>query len=159
MPMKKTGNSKSRTYRIWKAMKSRCKNPNVENYKNYGGRGVTVCNRWALSFEDFLSDMGHAPEGMSIDRKNGFGNYERENCKWSTRKEQANNKRDNTFIEHDGLRLTVAQWSDRTGISQGAILFRIKSKWGINDILNTPSNRGNRLKLRLTTDQLKDQSP
>ena len=86
------GKASSRTYRIWSGMQSRCFNPRVKEYKYYGGRGITVCERWR-DFRLFLQDMGEIPPGLSIDRINNDGNYEPGNCKWSTAKEQANNRR------------------------------------------------------------------
>lgn len=82
----------SKTYYCWASMKSRCLNKNHVRYKNYGGRGISICKEWLL-FENFLSDMGEKPDGLSIDRINNNGNYKSSNCKWSTPKEQANNKR------------------------------------------------------------------
>lgn len=85
---------KSPTYISWMAMLARCYNVNHENYPSYGGRGVTVCERWRKSFAAFLADMGQRPEGKTLDRIDPNGNYEPGNCKWSTRFEQDNNKRD-----------------------------------------------------------------
>lgn len=74
-------------------MKTRCSNPNVDNYKHYGGRGVTVCERWLHSFESFLADMGKKPSPQhSIDRINNDGNYEPDNCRWATKLEQIHNR-------------------------------------------------------------------
>ena len=82
----------SRTHTSWSSMKKRCLNPNNTNYPDYGAKGVTVCERW-LVFENFLSDMGERPVGKTLDRKNVLGNYEPDNCKWSTPSEQQRNKR------------------------------------------------------------------
>jgi len=86
------GLSKSPTYASWSAMRTRCNNPNSIHFKDYGGRGIKVCARWA-SFEKFLNDMGPRPRGRTLDRKNVNGNYERRNCRWATSKTQAQNKR------------------------------------------------------------------
>lgn len=81
----------SPTYLTWLAMRSRCFNPKNEKYPMYGARGVTVCERWATSFENFLADMGERPKGTTLDRKDNAKGYEPGNCKWSTPKEQALN--------------------------------------------------------------------
>lgn len=86
--------NKSKPHRTWGNMKQRCYNPKNHRYKNYGAKGVTVCDRWLNSFENFYKDMGDPPsDNHSIDRINPFGNYEPNNCKWSTPLEQARNKR------------------------------------------------------------------
>jgi hypothetical protein len=81
------------SYNSWRGMKNRCNNPNSEDYKHYGGRGIIVCDRWLNSFENFLEDMGSRPYGYSIDRIDVNGNYELSNCKWATSKEQLKNRR------------------------------------------------------------------
>ena len=81
------------TYMSWRSMKQRCLNPKVAGYQSYGGRGITVCERWRDSFENFLVDMGERPKGKTIDRRDVNGNYEADNCQWATPKEQSANRR------------------------------------------------------------------
>jgi hypothetical protein len=118
-------------------MLQRCFNPNIEKYKNYGGRGITVCERW-LDFENFLSDMGEPPKGYSLDRIDNFGNYEPDNCKWSTQEQQQNNKRNNIIIEYNGEVHTLAEWSTKLNVRYGSLWNRYKRKWSTKEMFETP---------------------
>lgn len=92
------GDSTLKEYAVWKAMRQRCNNPNSRPYEDYGGRGIKVCDRWNKSFTNFFNDMGPCPPNKSIDRKDNDGNYEPNNCRWATRKEQLNNTRRNKIL-------------------------------------------------------------
>ena len=106
------GMSKSSEYRIWAGMIQRCININDPSYSDYGGRGITVCERWLNSFENFYEDIGPRPSSdHSIDREEVDGNYEKDNCRWATREEQANNKKDTVFHEYKGSQYTIPQLS------------------------------------------------
>lgn len=111
-------------YRIWAAMKRRCTNPNVKAWKDYGGRGIKVCERWRR-FENFLSDMGPRPAGLTLDRINHDGHYEPWNCRWATYKEQANNTRGNRLISVGERMLTLTQACDHYGVPLTTVGSRI----------------------------------
>jgi hypothetical protein len=109
------GMSKTPIYRTWCAMRCRCFDFCCKNYFNYGGRGITVCDRW-LTFENFFEDMGPRPPGLQLERKDNDGNYEPGNCIWADRVQQANNKRNNRHITSHGLTMTLAQWARHKGL-------------------------------------------
>ena len=121
----------------WDNMLARCCNPKHPNYSNYGARGITVCEQWRNSFEAFLEDMGESLSPKhTIDRIDNNGNYEPGNCRWATRKEQCNNKRDNRLIEISGASKTLAQWAEWSGIRRGTLAARLDvSHWPTNRLL------------------------
>ena len=129
------GMADTQEYSIWCAMKARCQNSKVSNYHNYGGRGISVCERWE-TFENFYADMGDCG-GLTIERIDTNGDYEPSNCRWATRKEQGNNKRNNRLLSFDGLTLTVQQWADRIGIGEATIRKRLRLGWSTAKALTT----------------------
>ena len=126
-------------YHSWEHMKQRCFNPNYKHYSNWGGRGITVCDRWKNSFENFLADMGSRPTSKhSIDRIGNNGDYRPDNCRWATKVEQANNKRSNRLITIACVTLTITQWTKEMGFSESVIYNRLKDGWSEFDAVMTP---------------------
>jgi hypothetical protein len=118
------GGVKSKEYRIWSGIRTRCLNKNDKAYFKYGGRNITLCERW-MTFSNFLSDMGRCPEGKSIDRIDNNKGYCPDNCKWSTFTEQNRNKRNNRLFTVNGTTLCVSQWVIKTGLSHRTLRRRI----------------------------------
>ena len=131
------GKSYSRAYSVWESMLSRCSNENHTAYENYGGRGITVCPQWG-TFLGFYADMGDPPEGMSLDRRDNDLGYSPENCRWATNIQQARNNRRSNFITAHGVTLTLAEWSERTGIKSHTINARIRKGWSAEEAVSSP---------------------
>lgn len=122
-------------YQTWINIRARCYQVSNNRFKSHGGRGIVVCERW-LVFENFLADMGTKPSPLhSIDRRDNDGNYEPGNCRWATRKQQANNRRNNHFIAHNGQSQTLQQWSNEFGIDRRTLAQRIRNGWSMTDAL------------------------
>lgn len=135
------GMHKTQAYSSWKNMTQRCNNPNHRDYPRWGGRGITICEKWS-TFEGFWEDMGPTHvEGLSIERVENNGNYCRENCKWADRYEQHNNKRSNRFITAFGKTLTSYAWERETGVGHETIRSRIRLGWKPEDAVSQPANR------------------
>lgn len=130
------GMTETRAYRIWQAMRTRCRNSNVASYAIYGGRGIKVCERWE-SFENFLADMGAPPNGCSIDRINNDGDYTPENCRWASRTEQARNKSTNRHLTLNGETRLLVEWAEQLGIDQASLRERL-DKCPLEAALTTP---------------------
>lgn len=129
------------TYQTWAHMKNRCNCKNNNNYPNYGGRGIKVCDRWNDSFINFLNDMGERPSKKhSLDRIDVNGDYTPENCRWATMLEQANNKRHNVWIEYKGEKMTASQWARKVGISASLLLRRYRMWDDLDRVFNEPYN-------------------
>lgn len=132
------GYTKTRTYRVWYGLKQRCNNPNAPNYRNYGARGITVCERWQ-TFENFLSDMCECPPGLTIERIDNNGNYGPENCRWATEIEQHRNTRRNINVTVNGVSRCVAEWACVSGIPRHTIHYRLKKGWSPERAIGQPS--------------------
>lgn len=132
------GLTNSPTYYSWKGMRQRCENPKDPSYGRYGALGIRVCERWSR-FENFLADMGIRPEGTTLDRKDVHGNYEPDNCRWATKEQQQNNRRNNQKFEYQGESLTVPEWARRYGMNPITLETRInRHGWTIEKALTTP---------------------
>jgi hypothetical protein len=119
------GGKRSPEYASWRDMHTRCENPNHNSCERYGGRGITICERWN-SFENFLADMGPKPSPKhQIDRIDNDGNYEPSNCQWATRTEQANNRCSNRLLTVDGRTQTFAQWEREANIPSARLHYYI----------------------------------
>lgn len=112
-------------------MKERCSNPNHEKYPDYGGRGITVCQRWSDSFESFRDDMGPRPDGYSIERRDNDGPYDPENCVWASRKTQMFNRRNTIHVEHEGRMICASDYAKSLGISSKS-LYKVMSTRGLD---------------------------
>jgi len=131
----------TKTYRIWASMKQRCADLNCKSYKNYGGRGICVCERWIESFPNFLSDMGESPKGCWLDRIDNNSHYSPTNCRWATPRQQANNTRRNVFVAVAGETLTVSQWARRNGLRPHTVHARIRRGWPPEMAVSDPLKR------------------
>ena len=135
----KHGETHTKLYYVWQAMISRCQKKNNKSYKNYGGRGITVCADWQdyNNFAKWAKNNGYEL-GKSIDRIDNNGNYCSKNCRWATRQEQNNNKRRTIKIEYDGQTKTLTDWSKELGIRRDTLYARIYCyHWNINKAFNT----------------------
>lgn len=131
----KHGLSGTRQHKVWSMMLERCENQNNQDYKDYGGRGIKVCPAWH-SFETWWMDMkdGYS-DNLTIDRIDTNGNYEPGNCRWATVKEQANNRRHNHRVTHNGKTQTLAEWAADAGIQQRTLSKRLHCGWTTKDAL------------------------
>lgn len=126
-------------YAMWKDMIYRCEKPNCSSYKNYGARGITVCEKWHdyISFREWALENGFDEakgRNCSIERKEVNGNYTPENCKFATTSEQAKNKRTNVFLTFDGRTMTLTEWANETGISRDCLKYRLSAGWTTEDV-------------------------
>ncbi len=128
--MKTHGMSKTREYHVWFNMMDRCYNPANPAYSNYGGRGITVCERWR-SFENFYADMCPRPGRLTLDRNDNSLGYFKENCRWTTYKTQQRNRRDNKVVTFNGISRPLPEWTEILGLKYGTVLKRLHYGWSV----------------------------
>lgn len=124
--------------RTWVDMRNRCYNPRNKRYPLYGGRGITVCQRWQDAFDNFMADMGPCPLGYSLDRIDNDGHYAPENCRWASATVQGRNSRHNRRITFNGQTKCLIEWVEATGINADAIYGRLALGWSVERALTTP---------------------
>lgn len=138
----KHGQANTRLYQVWHKMKQRCDNPNVKQYKNYGGRGISYCAEWG-EFSVFYewAKTKYKP-GLTIERVDVDKNYSPDNCRFATNTEQQNNRRNNHFITYKGQKKTIAEWSIISGIDRRTIASRIDTRgWDPIKAITTPIDK------------------
>lgn len=135
------GMSSTRTYRVWTNMVARCTSPSHQSFKNYGGRGISVCMRWRDSFECFLVDMGEQPPGCVLDRVDNEGDYTPENCRWTDTTTNNRNRRTTPMFTHGGKTQSLGAWAEEYGIRYKVLLDRIRDGWSIERAISTPVRR------------------
>ena len=121
------GMTKSSEYQSWLAMKARCSNPKLKVFKNYGGRGISVCKRWWNSFENFYSDMGECPDGLTLERTDNDKGYSPDNCEWADRKTQNRNSRNARMIKYQGKTQCLSAWGEELKIPIYTLRYRLKN--------------------------------
>ena len=128
-------------YSIWIDIVRRCTDPRVASYARYGGRGITVCDRWRV-FDNFVTDMGKRPSTQhTIERKNNSLGYSPDNCVWATKKEQARNRRNNRVVSFNGVTKCLSAHAEDAGLSTGLVVDRLKDGWSVERALTTPCLR------------------
>lgn len=133
-----------RSYSTWQGMVARCHRTTHASYAGYGGRGITVCDRWRGpgGYGRFIADMGEQPAGLTLDRVNSNGPYSPENCRWATWEVQSRNRGNNVWVEFNGERLIVSDWAAKLGVPLATLRHRLKS-WGVDRALtSTPTLSG-----------------
>lgn len=132
------GMSKTPEYQVWRNMKARCLRPSHTAYKNYGGRGITICDRW-LKFEGFFLDMGQRPSlSHSLERKDNNRGYEPSNCEWTTKRNQQQNTRACWMITHQGRTLCAAEWCRILGLNERSVNYRLRHGWNPVEAITVP---------------------
>jgi len=128
--------SRNPTYVAWRCLVGRCTNPSFDNYKRYGGVGITLNPEW-LDFEKFVLDMGNRPEGKTLDRIDTTKNYSKENCRWATPSEQQSNRKCAMLLTYDGITKNSREWARDLNLAPGAVWMRIKNGWSVKRAVTT----------------------
>lgn len=126
---------KPELYSIWQGMKRRCDNPSFKQWKDYGGRGIKVCEQWANSYACFAKDMGPRPHGYTLDRIDNNGNYEPSNCRWSSRSEQQRNQRVTRTVDIEGRSYVAVELAKISGLKTDSIVARAEKGLSLQEIL------------------------
>lgn len=137
-PNRKHGLTHTTMWTIWKDMVRRCYDETDPAFSHYGGRGITVCERWRHDVAAFAGDMGARPPGMMIERVDNDRGYELGNCIWADAITQQNNRRNNHRITHAGRTLTVAQWAREVGMQASTLIKRIEGGWPFERAISQP---------------------
>lgn len=141
---------RTREFIVYKNMLNRCYSPNNSLYHHYGGRGIMVCDRWKNHFDNFMDDMGFPSINYTLERIDNNGNYEKSNCKWATRSEQANNKSTSRFYTYNGETKTIAQWARFLGFKKETLRHRLDiSKLSFEEAIKKNPFEGMRYKDKL----------
>lgn len=136
------GMRQHKIYKVWQNMKNRCSNTNVKDYPYYGARGITVCERWLNSFENFYEDMGDIPfKGAEIDRINNDGNYCKDNCHWITHSKNMRNTRANTILTYNGVSKIMSEWAEYLGVPCRLLAQRKYIGWSDSKIIESGKSR------------------
>ena len=143
----KHGETKTRLYHVWLNMKRRCNDPRNNRYKDYGGKGVKVCDDWDdfAGFKKWADDTGYDPDARygqcTIDRIDVNGNYEPGNCRWATIREQCNNRTTNHLLTYNGITKNITEWEEYLGVDKGRLDNRIRKGWSTERAIETPFKR------------------
>lgn len=133
------------TYQCWSDMKSRCLNPNHAQFKNYGERGIRICDRWIDDFSAFFADMGAKPNGKTLDRRDNESGYSLENCRWATASEQRANQRDVVQIDVNGYLVPRDEAARMVGLHPATLQWRLNNGWSSDKALTTPPDPKNNM--------------
>ena len=137
------GKKNTRLYRIWGDMKDRCFNQSAKDYPRYGGKGVNICEQWVNDFQSFYdwSIKNGYSDNLTLDRIDNNGNYEPDNCRWATMKEQCRNRSNTLIIEYKGEKRPLSEWCEILNIDYHSAHWRLKNGWSVQKSFETPTRK------------------